>query len=96
MDQVWEHRTDKYSNVIMDTHIGTEREERVKMEFAKHNAYNKPHKINDLYLDSQVVRNISLHQKLAPYLTELLGYKIHIFYKKQCNFFMGYLQLLGR
>lgn len=57
---------------VADIFIGTKEERRVRLHQAPAEAMALPHKINDLFLESEVVRSIVLDTKLSEILAELL------------------------
>ena len=57
---------------VVDIFIGTPREKRTRLSEAQLEARLTPHKLNDLYLESDVIRRIVLEERLASVLEEVL------------------------
>jgi phytanoyl-CoA hydroxylase len=72
VDRLWtESRTTRRKTVV-DIFIGTPREQRTYLSSAPPEARQSPHKLNDLYLESDVIRQTVLEERLAGVLEEIL------------------------
>lgn len=82
MDQVnsyvqdlWTDRKHSNSLITIDAHIGLPTEKRIFLRDAAESVKDDPYKINDLYLESSLIRNVVLDTRLNDVITELLdGY----------------------
>jgi phytanoyl-CoA hydroxylase len=72
IDQLWQQSRNKRRETVVDIFIGTPREKRTRMSDAPLEARLTPHKLNDLYLESDVIRRIVLEERLASVLEEVL------------------------
>jgi ectoine hydroxylase-related dioxygenase (phytanoyl-CoA dioxygenase family) len=70
--QLWTESRDKRRETVVDIFIGTPREKRTHLSDAPLDARLTPHKLNDLYLESDVIRQIVLEERLASVLEEVL------------------------
>lgn len=73
LDAVWEHRTDKYAELVFDQHLSTKMEKRIRFGEIDESVRQKPYKLNDLYLANHRFLNFVLQKELCLKLTELLG-----------------------
>jgi phytanoyl-CoA hydroxylase len=72
IDQLWKESRTTRRETVVDIFIGTEREKRTHLSDAPLEARNTPHKLNDLYLESDVIRQTVLEERLAGVLEEVL------------------------
>lgn len=72
IDQLWQESRGKRRETVVDIFIGTPREKRTRLSDAPLEARLTPHKLNDLYLESDVIRQIVLEERLASVLEEVL------------------------
>jgi phytanoyl-CoA hydroxylase len=72
IDQLWKESRNKRRETVVDIFIGTPREKRTRLSDAPLEARATPHKLNDLYLESDVIRQIVLEERLANVLEEVL------------------------
>ncbi|WP_141730863.1 phytanoyl-CoA dioxygenase family protein [Oligoflexus tunisiensis] len=73
MDELWEQENRERSNIVIDIFVGTDREKRVNLKNSPQDARFFPFKLNDLYLESDIVRNVVLAPQLVAILRQLLG-----------------------
>ncbi len=73
VDQLWATATTAQRQTVVDVFIGTAKERRVHLCDAPADAKRQPYKLNDLYLESQLVREIVLEPKLAETIGGLMG-----------------------
>lgn len=74
VDQTWASRAKDPNNpLVADIFIGTEREKRILLKDAPDDAKQLPYKLNDLFLESEEVRNLILNSELCEILQTLLG-----------------------
>jgi phytanoyl-CoA hydroxylase len=72
LDALWTDRSVDDRNLIVDAFIDTPRERRMRLRDVPDEARTLPYKLNDLYLDSEFVREIALDPRLADVLGDLL------------------------
>jgi phytanoyl-CoA hydroxylase len=72
IDQLWQESRGKRRETVVDIFIGTPREKRTRLSDAPLEARLTPHKLNDLYLESDVIRRIVLEERLGSVLEEVL------------------------
>ena len=72
IDQLWQESRTTRRETVVDIFIGTPREQRTRLSDAPLEARHTPHKLNDLYLESDVIRRIVLEERLASVLEEVL------------------------
>ena len=72
IDQLWKESRTTRRETVVDIFIGTEREKRTHLSDAPLEARATPHKLNDLYLESDVIRQTVLEERLASVLEEVL------------------------
>lgn len=73
MDNLWAQENRDKSDIVIDIFVGTDREKRVSLKNAPQDARFFPFKLNDLYLESDIVRNVILAPRLVTMLRDLLG-----------------------
>ena len=71
VDQFWQESRSADSNITTDIFLGP-KEKRVKLHQAPDEARYQPYKMNDLYLESQQIRELILSDQLSAILSELL------------------------
>lgn len=72
IDQLWQESRNARRDTVVDIFIGTPRERRTRLSDAPLEARATPYKLNDLYLESDVIRQSVLEERLASVLEELL------------------------
>ena len=72
IDQLWKESRTTRRETVVDIFIGTQREKRTRLSDAPLEARHTPHKLNDLYLESDVIRQTVLEERLAGVLEEVL------------------------
>jgi phytanoyl-CoA hydroxylase len=72
IDWLWQDSRTNRRNTVVDIFIGTPKERRTRLSDAPMEARRTPYKLNDLYLESDVIRDTVLHEPLASTLEELL------------------------
>lgn len=72
MDQLWEAHTEIESGVSIDVFLETPQQKRMLFNQTPKEARAVPYKINDLYLESPLLRSIMLDQRLRDILKSLL------------------------
>ena len=72
IDQLWKESRTTRRETVVDIFIGTPREQRTRLSDAPLDARLTPHKLNDLYLESDVIRQTVLEERLASVLEEVL------------------------
>jgi phytanoyl-CoA hydroxylase len=72
IDQLWKESRTTRRETVVDIFIGTPREKRTHLSDAPLDARLTPHKLNDLYLESDVIRQTVLEARLASVLEEVL------------------------
>ena len=72
IDQLWKESRTARRETVVDIFIGTPREKRTRLSDAPLEARLTPHKLNDLYLESDVIRQTVLEERLAGVLEEVL------------------------
>jgi phytanoyl-CoA hydroxylase len=72
IDQLWQESRTRRRETVVDIFIGTPREKRTRLSDAPLEARLTPHKLNDLYLESDVIRQVVLEERLASVLEEVL------------------------
>lgn len=73
IDYIWLNRNKIPNNpLVADIFIGTKREKRVFLKNAPNEARKYPYKLNDLFLESEEVRNLILDLELCKILYDLL------------------------
>ncbi len=73
VDEIWVSSKQFRRPTVVDIYIGTSKERRVLLSDAPLEAKRHPYKLNDLFLESDLVRSIVLQQRLSLVLEELLG-----------------------
>jgi ectoine hydroxylase-related dioxygenase (phytanoyl-CoA dioxygenase family) len=73
MDDLWAQENRDKSDIVIDIFVGTDREKRVSLKNAPQDARFFPFKLNDLYLESEIVRSVVLAPPLVSTLKNLLG-----------------------
>ncbi|HYF49429.1 MAG TPA: phytanoyl-CoA dioxygenase family protein [Planctomycetota bacterium] len=73
VERLWTHGRTRDCRVVADIFIGTPQERRCKLKDAPLEARRYPFKINDLYLDYELVRELVLEDRLTRALEELIG-----------------------
>lgn len=72
IDQLWQESRSARRDTVVDIFIGTPRERRTRLSDAPLEARATPYKLNDLYLESDVIRQSVLEERLASVLEDLL------------------------
>src|SRR5262249_42603170 len=72
IDQLWTESRTTRRKIVADVFTGTPREQRTYLADAPLEARAVPHKLNDLYLESDAIRQMVLEQRLAGVLEEVL------------------------
>gem|GEM_PF-885778 len=72
IDELWQNRRELDCPVSIDEYIGTENERRRLFSEASSAVREHPYKVNDLYLASNVIREIVLNEEMARLLKSLL------------------------
>jgi hypothetical protein len=72
VQQFWDRSRHETMRTVADIYIGTPNEKRVRLHDAPDDARNKAYKLNDLFLESNVVQNLVLEDRLARILAELI------------------------
>jgi phytanoyl-CoA hydroxylase len=72
IEQLWKESRSTRRKIVVDVFIGTPREKRTYLADAPLDARALPHKLNDLYLESDAIRRMVLEERLAGVLEELL------------------------
>lgn len=72
IDRLWGARASRNDNLIVDAYLNTSRQKRMFFRDAKNEVRTLPHKINDLYLEYDEVRNIVLNIELTRIISLLL------------------------
>lgn len=72
VDAVWQDGQKQQRETVMDIFIGTPDERRIHLRDAPAAARQKPYKLNDLYLESPVIRDVILEERLSLILEDLL------------------------
>jgi len=72
IDRLWTERQQLDAPVTIDEYIGTDRERRRLFSNASPAVREQPYKVNDLYLASDVIRDIVLNEDIADLLSALL------------------------
>ncbi len=73
IDELWKKRKKLDAKYVIDIFVETDKEKRVYFCDAPKKARHYPYKLNDLFLSSEYVREITAGKELAPILSELLG-----------------------
>ena len=73
IDRIWADSNVQDSKIVADIFIQTNHERRVRLHDAPTDARNFPHKINDIFLEYQDVRDVILSERLGRILTQLMG-----------------------
>ncbi|MEY3902732.1 MAG: hypothetical protein RL189_2038, partial [Pseudomonadota bacterium] len=73
IDDLWVQSRKGSTNIVVDIFTETPNQRRVKLSDAPYDARYAPHKLNDLFLEYQNVRDFVLNQAMGAILTELLG-----------------------
>ena len=73
IDGLWRKRKKLNAKYVIDIFVETDKEKRVYFCDAPKNARHYPYKLNDLFLSSDIVRELTAGNELAPILSELLG-----------------------
>lgn len=72
IDQLWQESRSSRRETVVDIFIGTPQERRTRLSDAPLEARATPYKLNDLYLESDVVRQTVLEERLASVLEDVL------------------------
>ena len=72
IDQLWNTRKKLDANYVIDIFVETDKEQRVYFNDAPNDARYHPYKLNDLFLSSELVRDMVAGQEMAPILEQLL------------------------
>jgi phytanoyl-CoA hydroxylase len=72
LDALWRERKKDDHGLVVDAFIGTNREKRIPFAKATDRARAKPYKLNDLYLESELVRETILDPELVEVLHDLV------------------------
>jgi ectoine hydroxylase-related dioxygenase (phytanoyl-CoA dioxygenase family) len=72
LDALWRERKKDDHGLVADVFISTHREKRIPFAKATDRARAKPYKLNDLYLESELVRETILDPELVEVLYDLL------------------------
>lgn len=75
VEAFWSRSRREKMKTVIDIYIGTPNERRVRLHDAPDDAKLKPHKLNDLFLESEAVRQTVLEPKLTRILGALLNGK---------------------
>ena len=73
VDDIWVSSKTSRRPTVVDIFIGTPRERRTLLSDAPLEAKAQPYKLNDLFLESDLVRSVVLEERLSLILEELLG-----------------------
>jgi phytanoyl-CoA hydroxylase len=72
LEKLWFDEQKQDSDIVVDVFVGTDREKRTHLKNAPGDARYFPFKINDLFLESNLVRDLVLSDQLEPILRALL------------------------
>jgi len=72
IDWVWQDSRTRQRPTVVDIFIGTPREKRTRLSEAPLEARASPYKLNDLFIESDLIRETVLEERLAGILEELL------------------------
>lgn len=72
VDEMWRSSRQTRRRTVVDVFIDTPRGRRILLNDAPLEARSRPYKLNDLYLESDVVRRMVLEQRLASIVADLL------------------------
>jgi ectoine hydroxylase-related dioxygenase (phytanoyl-CoA dioxygenase family) len=72
VDEAWQESRSTRRPTVVDIFIGTPNEKRTWLSDAPLEARRTPYKLNDLYLESDLIRGVVLEERLAAILEELL------------------------
>jgi hypothetical protein len=72
LDALWRDRKKDDHGLVIDVFTGTHRERRIPLSKATDRARAKPYRLNDLFLDSSLVRETLLDPELVETLDDLL------------------------
>ncbi len=72
IDGLWKGRKKLDASYVIDIFVETEKEKRVYFCDAPSEARDQPYKLNDLFLSSELVRDMVAGETIAPILNELL------------------------
>ncbi len=72
IDTLWCDRKTLSSKIVIDTHLQSSRSFRQLLKYTSLESRQHPYKINDLYLEIPVIRNLILNELLCQYLSVLL------------------------
>ena len=72
VDGLWESARATGRKTVVDVFIGSPNERRIYMKDAPTDAAKKPHKVNDLFLEEEAIRNMVLNSELSAKLRVLL------------------------
>lgn len=73
LESAWDNRSQFSAQVSVDQYIGTDKEERRSFAEADPKIRNTPYKLNDLYLESDRLRDYIMGQRLRDSLVPLIG-----------------------
>jgi ectoine hydroxylase-related dioxygenase (phytanoyl-CoA dioxygenase family) len=71
-DELWARRSTDDLGLVIDAYIDTAQERRIRFKDAPGDARDVPYKLNDLYLVSDLVRELILDRELVKIIDELL------------------------
>lgn len=72
IDRLWDERGRTNSSLVIDTDLNTTQHRRLLFSDAPGAARTSPHKINDLYLEYEEIRQVVLDQELTRIVGQLL------------------------
>ncbi|MEX2334122.1 MAG: phytanoyl-CoA dioxygenase family protein, partial [Pseudohongiella sp.] len=72
VDRLWDERRDTNSNLVIDVGLNTAQHHRIRFHDAPDKSRTSPHKINDLYLNYEEIRQVVLDQELTRIIGQLL------------------------
>lgn len=73
IDDVMTLKTPESERLVADIFVGTPSERRIFLKDAPGDIRTRPYKLNDLFLESELIRNIVLNDRLSQILGELIG-----------------------
>lgn len=73
IDQAWATRNSSNVAITIDAFLDTPMQKRMRLSAAPDESRQAPYKINDLYLESELVRSMILDNRLTPILSNFLG-----------------------
>jgi phytanoyl-CoA hydroxylase len=72
VDELWAGRKSRQNPLVIDVFIGTQRERRIFFRDAPDEAREFPYKLNDVFLERELVQDVVLAPALASILADLL------------------------